>query len=460
MHIVIVGNSILGLMTARSWLHAEPSVDVTIIGRSHRPGSASAAAAAMLNSFAELEHDSLGTPLDNFKFDLSRSATVSWPQVLAEICSDTNDVPHGFGTYIINNASTDELDDDNFSAIRKFASQFSEPCMDVDPSSIPNYAPEPRHRALRALLLSREGWVNPKQFLIALERWLSRFPNVHWHNHEINRFDIHNGRVRYAVDTQGTHIEGDNFVLANGANLTKVLQASAPDLPVQRLFYGIGISLELQHPQYVHSHCIRTPNRGLACGVYSVPYGGQKTLVGASNYISPVPIDHGHAGSTYTLLKAAIEQINFNFYRSELAQVNVGWRPTTSDTYPLFGPTSIQNLWILGGTKRDGFHLSPILARDIVRAMCDLPINPLYLQLAPERPLIRNLSREDAIKKAIQHQLNASYQHDFVSAKNRMIDQLQKIYRTDLEALHDKVGAHTWGIPPELLDMYRYGHIK
>jgi len=31
--------------------------------------------------------------------------------------------------------------------------------------------------------------------------------------------------------------------------------------------------------------------------------------------------------------------------------------------------------------------------------------------------------------------------------------------RADLEALHDKLGATDWGIPPELVDMYRYGHI-
>jgi hypothetical protein len=113
----------------------------------------------------------------------------------------------------------------------------------------------------------------------------------------------------------------------------------------------------------------------------------------------------------------------------------------------------------LGGTKRDGFHLSPILCRDLVRAMRGEPIDAGYAELAPERPLIRNLSREAAIAKGVRHQLNASYQHDFVSAKNRMVEQLAKAYRADLEALHDQVGADSWGVPPELLDMYRHGHI-
>ncbi len=459
MHIAILGNSILGMMTARAWLQVQPSVQLTIVGRSHRPGSASMAAAAMLNSFAELEHDSLGTELDRFKFDLSRAATALWPEVFADVCPDRSAVAQGFGTYILNNAATDELDDDNFNAIQRFADEFAEPYEEVDPAQIPNYQPEPRNRALRALLLKREGWVNPKQFLQALQQWLERHPQVQWRDTEVVRLDIQQGKVCSAELAEGAPIQADQFVLANGANLTRVLQASAPDLPVQRLFYGVGVSVELQHAQHVHKNCVRTPNRGLACGVYSVPYGPEHTLIGASNYISPVALDHGHAGSTYTLLKAAMEQINFNFYRASLINVNVGWRPTTSDTYPLFGATSVKGLWIIGGTKRDGFHLSPVICRDLVSAMRGAAIAEGYQQLAPERPLIRNLAREATISKTVRHQLNASYQHDFVSAKNRMVEQLRNAYRADLEALHDRVGADTWGIPPELIDMYRYGHI-
>ncbi|MFT3752550.1 MAG: FAD-dependent oxidoreductase [Paludibacter sp.] len=459
MHIAILGNSILGLMTARAWLLAQPGVQLTIVGRSHRPGSASMAAAAMLNSFAELEHDSLGTELDRFKFDLSRAATALWPAVFAQICPDRQAVAQGFGTYILNNAVTDELDDDNFGAIRRFADEFAEPYTEVDPAQIPNYQPEPRHRALRALLLKREGWVNPKQFLRALQHWLEQHPQVQWRDTEVTRLDIRQGRVQAAGLAEGAPLAADDYVLANGANLTRVLKDSAPELPVQRLFYGVGVSLELQYAQHVHTHCVRTPNRGLACGVYSVPYGPEQTLIGASNYISPVSLDQAHVGSTYTLLKAAMEQINFNFYRASIANVNVGWRPTTSDTYPLFGATSIKGLWIIGGTKRDGFHLSPVICGDLVGLMRGEAIAPGYAQLAPERALIRNMSREAAIEKAVRHQLNASYQHDFVSAKNRMVEQLRNAYRADLEALHDKVGAHEWGIPPELLDMYRYGHI-
>ena len=56
--------------------------------------------------------------------------------------------------------------------------------------------------------------------------------------------------------------------------------------------------------------------------------------------------------------------------------------------------------------------------------------------------------------------MNANYQHDFVPAKNRMVEQMEDMYRNEIERLHDKVGADDWGIPPEMIDMYRYNHIK
>ena len=459
MKVAILGNGILGMMTARAWLQADPSVELVVVGRAERRGSATRAAAAMLNSFAELEHDSLGTPLDRFKFDLSRAATAAWPEVFDEVCGGT-DVARGFGTYILNNTATDDLDDDNFNAVRRFADEYGEPYEDVDPAGIPNYRPDSRHRALRALLLKREGWVNPKQFLDTLTARVAADSRVTLVDAEVVHLESAAGKLSGARLSDGQTLVADQFVLCNGANLSQVIEASRLSLPVQRLFYGVGVSIELQSRDNVHTHCVRTTNRGLACGVYSVPYGPDRVLIGASNYISPVPLDHGHVGSVYSLLKSGMDQINSNFMRASLVNVNVGWRPTTSDTYPLFGGTSIPNLWILGGTKRDGFHLSPVICRDLVAAMRGQSIDARYGDLAPERPLIHNVSREAAIEKTVRHSINASLQHDFVPARNRMVEQLKKSIRDDLEALHDRVGALDWGIPPELVDMYRYGHIK
>ena len=41
-----------------------------------------------------------------------------------------------------------------------------------------------------------------------------------------------------------------------------------------------------------------------------------------------------------------------------------------------------------------------------------------------------------------------------------MRKQLEASLRDNLEKLHDQVGAKDWGIPPEMIDMYRYGHAR
>ena len=57
MHTVIIGNGIIGLTTAFRLARRAGSKDrVTLIGKKIRPGSATLAAGAMLNSFAEIEN--------------------------------------------------------------------------------------------------------------------------------------------------------------------------------------------------------------------------------------------------------------------------------------------------------------------------------------------------------------------------------------------------------------------
>ena len=130
----------------------------------------------------------------------------------------------------------------------------------------------------------------------------------------------------------------------------------------------------------------------------------------------------------------------------------------TEDTYPLIGKTDIENLIILCGTNRDGFHKSPIYSNFISSLILEKDIDSGINIFSPCRKLIRSLTREEAIEKSLKHLLSADYQHGFIPSISRMPEKIESMYRDDLERLHDKVGAHSWGIPTEMLDMYRYGH--
>jgi glycine/D-amino acid oxidase-like deaminating enzyme len=435
----------------------------------------------MLNSFAEIEKDSLKSEIDQYRFELSHLATKMWPKFERELIEVSGSfLPSGCqkcqgfagggcvdtGTYVINNTSADDLDDENFDAIVKALQDFNEPYRNVNPGDIPNYMPEQRHRATRAIYIENEGWFNPRLMVEKLEAALLRLPQVSFLDANVDRLEGSPSGVFAVVLESGERVMADTFIVANGSMVSELMEKSKLGLDIQRIFHGVGVSIEIRSSEHPHSKCIRTPNRGLACGIYTVPYftrpdvTSDHILIGASNHVSPEPISYGRISSVESILRSAIEQINLNFYRAELRRVNVGWRPTSQDTYPLIGKTSIDNLIIATGTKRDGFHMAPLISEQVASMVYREKLDYRMNWFAPERAVIRSLTREQAIEKGVRHLMSAAYQHGFSPSKSRMPDQITKMFRDDLERLHDQVGALDWGIPPEMLDMYRYGHAK
>ena len=183
-------------------------------------------------------------------------------------------------------------------------------------------------------------------------------------------------------------------------------------------------------------------------------------IVGATNFLSPTPFFHGRATSVYNLLNGAINEINGNFADAQLIQIRVGWRPTSQDTYPLIGGTSISNLFVGTGTKRNGFHLSPVISKILSAAMVSGTEHSATSIFFPEREPIRDISREDAIVMGVESLISQHYQHGYKPSGLRMDNLIKDGFRQQIEEIHDRAGASEWGIPPELLNMYSRGHVK
>jgi glycine oxidase len=459
--ICIVGNGIIGLQTAYALLNADPKISITIIGPRSRPGCASLAAAAMLNSFCEIDASTFENDVETKKFEFNRLSNNRWPTLIEEL-SDTScrQISAGFGTYLINNNGSDELEDDNFDAILAALTLYKEPFQTTDPRDIPFYRPDPRLRATRSIIIPREGWVNPAALIDALTTILERSSRVIFIDDVCRNLTERGGRIVDAATQSSGTIATSQFLVCNGASFTSLVEASNLGAMFQRIFFGVGASLLLQTNEDTLLNCIRTPNRGLACGVYAAPQPSHQTLIGASNFVSPVPVQHVRVTSIYSLLKVAMEQLNQRYYRSELIRTNLGWRPISSDTLPLLGKTSIGNLFVATGTNRDGLHCSPIVAEYLADEILFGETKYNFDLFKPDRKPLKYLSRKAAIRALVKETINAAYTHDFVPAKNRMSEELEIYYTNEFTKLHDEVGALTWGIQTELKDMYKYGYIK
>ncbi|HEY0393482.1 MAG TPA: FAD-dependent oxidoreductase [Candidatus Elarobacter sp.] len=461
MNVVVGGNGIVALQTARELVRERPDLHVTLIGPAARGGSASLAAAAMFNSFCEVDTGTFASPFERLKFDFNRAAAPAWPDLLDDLRAESGlQISAGFGTFLINNAVTDTLEDENYEAVRAALVAQAEPFEDVDPRAIPGYDPAPHARALRAVWIPREGWVNPVHLVAALDLVLAKEPRVRIVDGCVDAVEVSGEAVSGMITDTGERIGGDVFVLAPGASFSAIVDRSRLPISFQRVFYGAGASIRLNTGAATLTNCVRTPNRGLACGTYAAPQDASHTLVGASNFISPVPVDAPRLTSVMGLLEGAVEQINRSFYRAELSATNFGWRPTSSDTLPMIGGTDLPNLLVATGTKRDGLHCSPLIARILTALACGRTPSFDVGAFKPDRPVTRTMTREHSVRTLVRHTLNAAYQHGFRSPHNRMTEDLAAHYTREFEALHDAVGAHDWGIPPEMKDMYRYGHVR
>lgn len=364
MKTVIVGNGIVSLTCALRL--AQRGSEVTIVGDPARTGSATLAAAAMLNSFAELGPGALATELDHAKLALSREATHRWHDLGAELGGLAN-LGHGTGTYVL------DAGEGTFEMVVAQLAEAGEPHAIVEAAEVPGYAPV--QRVSRAVRIDGEGWLDPSRVVAAIERVLGVIPGVTRIDGIAVRLRDAHGAIAGVELEGGTVLEGQSYLLANGASLSTLLDRSALGVRVQRVRYGIGSTLELRAP-VPHAACLR------GHGVYSVPRGDH-VVIGSTNLVVDAPIADPTA--VIRIRAAAVAQLDARLADAPLVREHVGWRPIGEDAFPLIGRTSIANLLIASGTRRDGFHLAPVIAAHLAEVLHDGPGDPRFAPFGPER---------------------------------------------------------------------------
>lgn len=463
--LAIVGNGAIACALALRFTERHKDATVAIVGPAARPGCASLAAGAMLNVFAELEAGALDTPTARAKFDAAVAASKMWEGhlgLLNKRLSSVAPVTIQQGTYVVQNAATDRLDDLNYDAIRTYATEYGERFKDIDPGEIEGIKPTAQCRPLRAMLLEDEGAVSSAHLHRAYDEAFSRTENITVIDAPVVSISA-GDRIRILKTKSGQTITARNVVVAAGTKTQDFVDQLGLTAKIPRLVLGVGVSLVLKaaNANALPKRVFRTPNRGLACGVYVVPYPDNHCYVGATNYICPWEVPLPRIQAVHYLLQAAMEQVNTDFYKGEIAKTIVGNRPTTLDTYPLFGQTSAEGVWIASGTKRDGFHMSPKIADELITAI-ETGRQPFDGKFVPERSLILEVPKEKAIARAVAHILSTGYQHGFRMPHSNWEPLLEGAIRERVEDAYKQCGlANTdIGIPAELLDMYRYGHAK
>jgi glycine oxidase len=363
--VVVVGAGVLGKSIAFELARA--GVEVLCVGTEHsHPGTASAAAGAMLGVLGEVVDDK-PTSQGLAELECRRQAAEMYPAFLeALVDAGAERVSLGRGTFIIANL-VNRADRSNLRAIRAAAARLRLGCETVDPQDVPGLKPGRGYEAVEVMFVPQEASIESGRLLVALEEALEGLYASRRMVAEVVSLSLEGDRIGGVELSDSSRICARTVVLANGVGIQPLLQTAGDCLPcAPRLLGGKGVSAIVYSDSLSIPHVIRTPNRDFACGTHAVPHGRAHLYIGATNRIDSPP---GAAGVTpgelHALMHSAIHEINLGIRTMEIAHIGYGMRPLTTDHIPLVGGLDCDGLFIATGTYRNGVLLAPLIAASL-----------------------------------------------------------------------------------------------
>ncbi|MEU9343466.1 FAD-dependent oxidoreductase [Streptomyces sp. NPDC048278] len=417
--IAVVGNGVLALSIAVEIARRAPKMKIAVIGPPGRTLSASMAAGAMLNCFAEVTKYTHQHPASEAKFALARQALDEWPAWLDRLCDDVGDDAAALrtsrtgSTFVLLSGRSGHIAQGNFQAMRTALIKYNEPHEEVDPQDIEGLDPSPGARPSHAVHLHREGAVDARAVVAALETAARR-----------HRIDILPATVQALLadaDTvagvqfaDGSTLSAGTVILAAGSTSTALADSVLPPGETPPMLHGNGLAL-LTRRTAPHSAraVLRTPIRAGSCGLHLVPLAGEgRQYLGANNMVTRHPAQGLGIGDCQAFLHQVSEQIDQNLASSHVTQWLHGVRPMSLDCFPLIGESSLRGLHFATGTYRDGFHCSPVIARHITDTVLNqAATNAGFDWFTPKRPPIQTMTVGEAIGEFAAHEVDAAYEY-------------------------------------------------
>lgn len=451
MKIGIIGNGILALTTARELSRSELVSEITVFGTHSRKMAGSAAAAAMLNSFAEIEAGYLDIEINRKRMQHSIYSTNLWSGFLKDLEVETgSSLPHGFGTFIVANRSQNDLEAENFDAIEFALDSYAVPHENVDARKISGLDPAHEGRTAQALFIPGEGWVDTRPTMDALVSVLNATKKVTLVDSEVTQLEQSpsgNG-IRLCASE---NYEFDKILVVAGAKSSAFFDQLGLTRKNPKVLFGVGSTIRLSVRGMIQEFVIRTPNRGLACGLYSAPYPPNELLIGATNQVSENEREFPTVEDVRSLLSMAQRELNFNLSDSHLLSINTGFRPISTDGVPLIGKVPLKNAYVCTGTRRDGWHMSPFLSKEVARMMISDETGAELGIYDPMRNPYRLISREKSIQMAARHYVSGMYQHGLQMPFGNYRNHISRNYENFFTQLHDYAGFQDFGIPIDLI---------
>lgn len=410
MEFVVVGNGALGMMISIAVARANPKWNVSLVGPSDRRFSASTAAGAMANVFAEVE----ALPNKQKKFgerllELGVVATRKWLSFL--------DYTGGSGsitakeTLVVLKRNASDFEKRNFEAMTETA--LSEGVAKHETSDSLSYFAGEKAQNFESVLRLTEEFAMDSAVLISHLDAIAFNLGVTFIDSTVSKIDPATKRISLADESE---IFADQIVAAAGAFTADLFPADSGLLP---MFQGVGTALVAEQlpggggPKEV----IRSVNRGGAqCGVHLVPLTGGGLYIGAGNNVTKIqePLIRFETVS-YLLETVEKEFLGRAVGYALEGRIRLGLRPRSLDSYPMIGPLSkFDGVFIATGTNRAGLTWAPEIADQVVRWASGRSLKPQMDSWAPDRASLLSGSEEDVLENYVESRIGAGLEHGII----------------------------------------------
>ncbi|MEM9243371.1 MAG: FAD-dependent oxidoreductase [Pseudomonadota bacterium] len=413
---IVIGDGILALTSAYRLLRYTETAKIAVIGSAYE--MASSASGAMLGVFGELTAGRLKHREHRLYFEMARDASNIWPDFVDELnatLSTEDKIKIGDnGTFVVlNTQGTSKVDTPNYEAILQALKSYHEPHEEARPEDIPGFSPEETCRAVKAVYIPNERFVNPNKVLAGLKKVLENSKRVTMIKGTVNNIlTKKSASIKGVTLTTGEVYEADQVIIAAGVGTQSLVDA----LPVLKgripyILAGSGVSFLVdQHVPDLRpiEHVIRTPNRAGACGVHLLPRSDNPDYLylGAGNMMEWGNTHGASLESASWILTSILKQFSTHLGDARLIRFFSGSRPFSIDGLPVFGASkTVSGLWFLSGTGRDGFHCSPLLSLYMANQLLNHTSLTAYQEKAtqlfhtfsPERALIQTCTQQQSI---------------------------------------------------------------
>lgn len=343
--LLIIGGGVIGLSCALHVHALRPAWRIAILDRPTKAGIASTAAAGMLAPFSEFAED-------HALAALARESFAEYPEFLARFAPE---VPLcGEGTLRIDGHDGDPSFDARVESLARLGIEArvltGAALHEAEPSLSPSVP--------RALFLP-ERLIDPRALHVALTN-SARARGVEFIDAELTALLRSHNAVDGATLAANSELKFARLLIATGAWSTALgaqLDLALDVTPIK------GQIVQLAAPRPVTlRHIIHAPD------IYVAQRSATAMLCGAT--MEDAGFDARVDADTSADLVARAAALVPDLAGTRIAASWIGFRPRTSDKFPILGRSSrYENLWLATGHFRNGILLTPATGRVLARAI-------------------------------------------------------------------------------------------